>query len=157
MARLFPSLSLPSEYWGSVSDNIQGSTQGFELTAGPRVHLHQALPRRAQRWGWGWGGCEGQEWEGAAGRSVAPTSDSPISYRMEPWYRHVPPRRRKSHSGAPPTLNRHLYCAIYYARSQLKVTQLCLTLCDPMDYTVDGILQARILEWIAFPISRGAS
>ena len=37
------------------------------------------------------------------------------------------------------------------------VTQLCLTLCDPMDYTVHGILQARILEWVAFPFSRGSS
>ena len=35
--------------------------------------------------------------------------------------------------------------------------QSCLTLCDPMDYTVHGILQARILEWIAFPFSRGSS
>ena len=35
--------------------------------------------------------------------------------------------------------------------------QLCLTLCDPMDYTVHGILQARILEWVAFPFSRGSS
>ena len=26
---------------------------------------------------------------------------------------------------------------------------------DPMDYTVPGILQARILEWVAFPFSRG--
>ena len=41
----------------------------------------------------------------------------------------------------------------------MKVAQLCLTLCDPMDYTVHGILQARILEWVAFPISfsRGPS
>ena len=31
------------------------------------------------------------------------------------------------------------------------------TLCDPMDYTVHGILQARILEWAAFPFSRGSS
>ena len=30
--------------------------------------------------------------------------------------------------------------------SKLKVAQSCLTLCDPMDYTVHGILQARILE-----------
>ena len=30
-------------------------------------------------------------------------------------------------------------------------------LCDPMDYTVPGILQARILEWVAFPFSRGSS
>ena len=40
---------------------------------------------------------------------------------------------------------------------KVKVTQLCLTLCDPMDYTVHGILQARILEWVAVPFSRGAS
>ena len=30
-------------------------------------------------------------------------------------------------------------------------------LCDPMDYTVHGILQARILEWVAIPFSRGPS
>ena len=28
---------------------------------------------------------------------------------------------------------------------KVKVSQLCLTLCDPMDYIVQGILQARIL------------
>ena len=38
----------------------------------------------------------------------------------------------------------------------MKVTQLCLSLCDPMDYTVHGILQARILEWVAFCFSRGS-
>ena len=30
-------------------------------------------------------------------------------------------------------------------------------LCDSMDYTAHGILQARILEWVAFPFSRGSS
>ena len=30
----------------------------------------------------------------------------------------------------------------------MKVPQLCLTLCNPKDYTVYGILQARILEWV---------
>ena len=35
-------------------------------------------------------------------------------------------------------------------------TQSCLTLCDPLDL-VHGILQARILEWVAFPFSRGSS
>ena len=40
---------------------------------------------------------------------------------------------------------------------EVKVTQSCLTLFDPMDYTVCGILQARILEWVAFPFSRGSS
>ena len=33
----------------------------------------------------------------------------------------------------------------------------CQTLCDPMGYTVLGILQARILEWVAFPFSRASS
>ena len=41
--------------------------------------------------------------------------------------------------------------------SEMKVPQSCLTLCDSMDYTVHGILQARILEWVAFPFSRGSS
>ena len=40
---------------------------------------------------------------------------------------------------------------------KLKAAQSCLTLCDPMDYTVHGILQARILEWVAVPFSRGSS
>ena len=40
---------------------------------------------------------------------------------------------------------------------KVKVTQSFLTLCDPMDYTVHGILQARILDWVAFPFSRGSS
>ena len=40
------------------------------------------------------------------------------------------------------------------------VAQLCLTLCDPIDcnppgFSVYGILQARILEWIAIPFSKG--
>ena len=38
------------------------------------------------------------------------------------------------------------------------VTQSCLTLCDPVDcsppgFSVQGILQARILEWVAMPSS----
>ena len=37
---------------------------------------------------------------------------------------------------------------------KVKVIQSCPTLCDPMDYTAHGILQATILEWVAFPFSR---
>ena len=50
-------------------------------------------------------------------------------------------------------------CFLYTWQSseKVKVAQLCPTLCDPMDYTVDGILQARILEWVAYPFSRGSS
>ena len=43
---------------------------------------------------------------------------------------------------------------------KVKVTQSCPTLCDPMDYrdyTVHGILQAKILEWVAFSFSRASS
>ena len=40
---------------------------------------------------------------------------------------------------------------------KVKVAQSCPTLCDSVDYTVHGILQARILEWVAFPFSRGSS
>ena len=43
-----------------------------------------------------------------------------------------------------------------------KLLQLCPILCDPMDCSppgssVRGILQARILEWVAMPSSRGSS
>ena len=40
---------------------------------------------------------------------------------------------------------------------KMKVFQSCLTLCDPMNYRVRGILQARILEWVAFLFSQGSS
>ena len=45
----------------------------------------------------------------------------------------------------------------FHWKVKVKVTQLCLTLCDPMDYTVHGIHQVRRLEWVAFPFSRGSS
>ena len=69
-------------------------------------------------------------------------------------------------------LNLHLLCLLHWQPGSLplappgkpfmrivkvKVSQSCPTLCDPMDYTVHGILQARILEWVAFPFSRGSS
>ena len=45
---------------------------------------------------------------------------------------------------------------------EVKVIQLCLTLCDPLDCSLPGssahgILQARMLEWVAMPSSRGSS
>ena len=40
---------------------------------------------------------------------------------------------------------------------KVKVPQSCPALCDPTDYTVHGILQARILKWVTFPFSRGPS
>ena len=44
-----------------------------------------------------------------------------------------------------------------YITHAVKVAQSCLILCDPLDHTVHGILQARILEWVAIPSSRESS
>ena len=51
--------------------------------------------------------------------------------------------------------NKLLWERVYTVK--VKVTQSCPTLCDSIDCTVHGILQARILEWVAFPFSRGSS
>ena len=54
-----------------------------------------------------------------------------------------------------------LYVAVLTpSTSESKVTQSCLTVCNPMDcslpgFSVHGILQARILEWVAISLSRG--
>ena len=45
----------------------------------------------------------------------------------------------------------------HFIYAKVKVTQSCPTLCNPTNYTVHGILQARILEWVAFPFSKGSS
>ena len=50
---------------------------------------------------------------------------------------------------------RHLHGS--WKWKKVKVAQSCPTLCNPMDYTALGILQARILDWVAFPFSRGSS
>ena len=47
-------------------------------------------------------------------------------------------------------------------KSESEVTQSCLTLCDPMNcslpgFSVHGISQARVLEWIAISFSRESS
>ena len=38
---------------------------------------------------------------------------------------------------------------------KVKIAQLCPTLREPTDYTIQGILQARTLEWVAFPLLQG--
>ena len=58
--------------------------------------------------------------------------------------------------------HRHPYSALPSSHpgvpwSKVKVAQSCPTLCNPMDYIVHGILQARILEWVAFPFFRRSS
>ena len=49
----------------------------------------------------------------------------------------------------------------YTERVNVSVVQSCPTLCDPMDYSppgssIHGIFQARILEWVAIPFSKGS-
>ena len=49
----------------------------------------------------------------------------------------------------------------YAKKVKVSVTQYCLTLCDPMDCSLLGssdqrTLQARILEWVTIPFSRGS-
>ena len=49
-----------------------------------------------------------------------------------------------------------------YTMKESEVAQSCLTLCNPVDCSppgssVHGILQARILEWVAISFSRGSS
>ena len=44
---------------------------------------------------------------------------------------------------------------LFIGNQPVKATQLCPTLWDPMNYTVRGILQARLLEWVAVPLHQG--
>ena len=54
-------------------------------------------------------------------------------------------------------LDSHTFVLYLWGKKKVKVIQSWPTLCNSMDYTVRVILQARILEWIAFPFSRGSS
>ena len=62
-------------------------------------------------------------------------------------------------------IKRHLFLGrkiMTNLESESEVTQSCPTLCDPMDcslsgFSVHGIFQARVLEWIAISFSRGSS
>ena len=70
---------------------------------------------------------------------------------------------RLSHQGSP-SLDRlclwlwYLLWPKSYLRFFLKWNLLShVRLCNPVDNTVHGILQVRILEWVAFPFSRGSS
>ena len=52
-----------------------------------------------------------------------------------------------------PIHNSWKYCK---CELNVKAAQSCLTLCDPTNYSVHGILQARTLEWAAVPFPRGS-
>ena len=44
-----------------------------------------------------------------------------------------------------------------FIKVKVKFAQSCPNLCNPMDYTVPEIFQARILKWVAVPFFRGSS
>ena len=52
---------------------------------------------------------------------------------------------------------RNSKASFQWQKVKVKVAQSCPTLCDSIDLIVHGIAQARILEWVAFPFSRGPS
>ena len=55
------------------------------------------------------------------------------------------------------TFSLKFYFIFNWKLKKKKVAQSCPTLSKPMNYTVHGILQARIVEWVAFPFCRGSS
>ena len=93
------------------------------------------------------------------------------------WIRNSVGRAQELCLTSPPTLLPYLLCLSVPSKKpasrpwldgtlglwvQVKVTQSCPTFCHRVDYSppgssVHGILQARILEWVAFPFSRGSS
>ena len=60
----------------------------------------------------------------------------------------------KADGKVPDTVVIIIIIIIIIMKVKVKVAQSCPTLWDPIDYTVHGILQARILEWVAVPFSR---
>ena len=97
--------------------------------AGPSKHLFQPHKR----------GPDGQYW-------------NQIDYILYSWRWRSSIQSAKTRLGADCGSDLELLIS-----SKVKFTQSCPTLCDPVDYTVYGILQARILKWVAFPFSRGSS
>ena len=99
---------------------------------GNEVHLHQ--PQATQREGHGWGRdwlWPGRDWlEGAKG-----SSKNEHSLLVKPAF----------------------LVSLSLGPVETESRSVRSTLCDPMDYTVHEILQARILEQVAIPFSRGSS
>ena len=80
------------------------------------------------------------------------------------WTKHHPCHFQSPHTCSQMSPEEWLFSSTFRAsqeghslKVQVKVTQLCLTLCDPVDYTVHGIIQGIILEWVTFPFSGGYS
>ena len=126
----------PLVYWPSLSDN-----ELFQGKAVPTLpHLSLPSPLRA----------ETTSYSGLRPHPPPPTPGSPdlgcatlITLKKACWENTV------QKTGLLP--------ALVSNKQKVKESEshsVLLTLCDPMDYSVHGILQARRLEWVAFPFSR---
>ena len=90
------------------------------------------------------------------GRSPGEGKGYPLQYSglensMDCTVSRIPKKRKEVNEKG------HGICSQKKSKVKVKADQSCPTLCDPMDYSVHGTLQARILEWVAFPFSRGSS
>ena len=96
-------------------------------------------------------------------RSICMTSPISLGVLWSCIWGEMPrcPETLGAPTGDPRPLCRDLFwdrgCSSLFLCVKVKVAQSCLTLCDPMHYTVHGILQATILEWVALLFSRGSS
>ena len=63
------------------------------------------------------------------------------------WQVHGFTRVRHDLAATAPALT----ASVYTLKGEAEVAQSWPAFCDPMNYTVHGILQARILEWVTFP------
>ena len=76
---------------------------------------------------------------------------------QHPFMIKSPPKSRNRRN-----IPQHNKSYIWQSESESEVAQSCLTLCDPVDWSppgssVHGVLQARILEWVAISFSKGSS
>ena len=101
------------------------------------------------------------QWYWSFSFSISPSSDySGLTSVGIDWFYLAVQRTFKSLPST--TIQKHqFFSAQPYCPAltsvHVKVAQSCLTLCNFVYYTVHGILQARILECVAFPFSKGSS
>ena len=70
-----------------------------------------------------------------------------------------------THSKVGKEYDKTVYCHLAYLtyiQSRSEIAQSCPTLCDPMDYSlqgfsIHGVFQARVLEWVTISFSLGSS
>ena len=122
------------------------------------------LPAMQETWVWSLGQEDPLE-KGIATHSSILTWRIPWTEKVfRPWCRSDTCERnvKRKQDWVGRTVYRSWLCFNPSGSVKVLVIQLGPTLCDPMDCSmssssVHGILQARILEWVAIPFSRGSS